>query len=137
MRIKNDIIKKLNKLESYTENISVAAGLLDEGFVSNPLMYGGAVRYILLGICELRETTKLMCKEYSIEDCKGDFERLTSLAEKKIFPTWLAKNLYVIISEMSEMQCDDPNDKSELYGRLDGIVSDFRHYKKYVLEYLI
>lgn len=138
MDIKNKIIYKLDQLESYTEIISIAAGLIEEDFIRDPLVYGGAYRYIILGLEHVRDICILLRNIFNLNAFVGDNELLQVLVKNKVIPRWLAKNLLINIKELYEQQCDDlkETDKTKLYGKLDQIVSDFRHFKKYVLEYL-
>lgn len=135
--IKNKIIDTLENLERHTEIISTAAGLLEEDFVSNPLNYGGANRYILLGLHDVREASRLMSDQLNLDHCEHDCELLKVLADSKVFPPWLAKNLSADFNDFRQKKYCDLKDEHKLYSRLDSIVSNFRHFKKYVLEYLI
>lgn len=137
VEIKNNIISKLDNLERYTEIISTAAGFLGEDFSCNPLIYGGAVRYILLGLYNVRESSRLMSEQLNLKHSEYDSDVLKILAEKKVFPQWLAESLSIDLNDFAEKQFDDFGGEKKLYCRLDRIVSDFRHFKKYVLEYLI
>lgn len=135
--IKKNIFSKLDNLERYTEIISVAADLFEEDFVSNPLNYGGANRYILLGLHDVREAIRHLSHLLNLEYREYDCEILKILADSKVFPPWLAENLATDFNDFREEQYCDLKNGHNLYCSLDSIVSDFRHFKKYVLEYLI
>lgn len=135
--VKKNIISKLDNLERYTEIISTAAELLEEDFVSNPLNYGGASRYIILGLHNVREVSRLTNVQLNLEHCEYDYDLLKALTDRKVFPPWLAKNLLADFNDFREEQYCDLKDEHKLYSRLDKIVSNFRHFKKYFLEYLI
>lgn len=137
MKIKNQIINKLDKLEGYAEILSTAAGLAEEDFVKNPLIFGGANRYILLGLHDVSDVSTMLCEEFCLEHSESCRVLLRTLSEKKVFPAWLAESLSTNINYFAQKQFDDFGDETKLYGELNKIVSDFRHFKKYVLEYLI
>lgn len=133
--IKTKIFYKLNQLESFTEIISIATGFMKEDFIHDPLIYGGANRYILLGLEHIRDIGMMLCDIYGLDMTEHELPKL--LAKNKIFPHWLAENL-LNINTFFRQQHDEYEEKDPalLYGKLDQIVSDFRHFKKYVLEYL-
>lgn len=80
----------------------------------------------------------LLCDICNLDPPSGDNAILHVLAKTKIHPPWLADNLSQDIAFVIRQQNIDfeEADHTKLYGRLDQIISDFRHFKKYVLEYL-
>lgn len=111
---------------------------MEEDFIRDPLIYGGANRYILLGLQNVRDICILVYDVLSLNSLVGDNQLLQVLAKNKVFPRWLAENLSLNLKEFFEKQYDDYKeiDRLKLYGNLHQIVSNFRHFKKYVLEYI-
>ena len=92
----------------------------------------------MLGSKLVYEVSILLRDSLSIDNSLENQELLNALAERKVYPRWLAENLsdsmryYFLKYDYLE-----GINKTELYGMLDQIVSDFRHFRKFVLEYIV
>ncbi|WP_157910317.1 hypothetical protein [Petroclostridium xylanilyticum] len=137
--MENDIRQGLNLLEEYAEIISTASAYLKEEFENSPLIYGGAERYILLGLGQIFKVCKLVIGKYYSEKSYEVSKYIKILEKHKILPPWLAIRLtdkVECISFFSQEDCLKDINKAQVYNWLDEIVSDFKHFKKYVLEYI-
>lgn len=134
-----DILRKLEKLREYTEILSVAAAYSKRDFVEMPLIFGGAERFILLGYENILETCKLTCKHCNLRDNLKDREIIKELELNRVFPQWLGVNLNKRVMYIYTLEYDFLRymSKEELYTLLDDIISDFRHFRKYLLEYIL
>lgn len=129
---------KLKKLQEYTEILSAVATYSTSDFIENPIIYGGAERFILLGYQCILETCKLVCEYLDCRENFDDVELIKKLESNRVFPAWLGVNLnqrikYIYTLHYDYLRCMS---KSELYTLLDEIVGDFRSFNKYVLEYI-
>ncbi|MEW6623799.1 MAG: hypothetical protein AB1420_11860 [Bacillota bacterium] len=132
------IKRKLDELEEYTEILSMVSTYSKEDFMNNPIYYGGAERFILLGYHNILEASKLICEHCRFSNIHSK-DIIKSLEINKVIPPWLVSNInkrkkYIFTLKYDYLRLMN---KEELYFLLKDIISDFRHFKKYVLEYII
>ncbi|SCX75990.1 hypothetical protein [Alkaliphilus peptidifermentans] len=131
-----EIRRKLNKLDEYAEILSVASTYSKEDFINNPLIYGGAERFTILGYQNILEVSTLVIKHCQFPNTKNLIKTLES---NRVFPNWLSANINGRIKYIYTLEYDYLKlmNKDELYNLLPEIVSDLRHFRKYVLEYVV
>jgi len=133
-----EIRKELDTLEYYTEILSTATTYPEDIFMESPLIYGGAERYVLLGLERVSDVCKLLTSYYHIEGVNDYKDILRVLEEKKVYPDWLSHRLTERVEQSlySEIDYLEGLSKDSLYVLLDETISDFRYFRKYVLEYV-
>lgn len=132
--------QKLDKLDIYAEILSVAATTEKIVFIKSPLIYGGAERYIILGYKLILEASKEMLEHYDFSNSNEPEAIVKILGTNRVYPPWLTKSLakninYGILKNNEDLLLQ--MDKEKLYYLLDEFIKDFRHYRKFVLEYVI
>ena len=133
------IEKELKKLEEFTEILSVASTYEEDVFIGDPIVHGGAERFILQGLASVLKVGKLVAEENDSKNLSTPKDVLETLRNNKVYPEWLCDNLSKKIKYIDILDYDYLRhmDKEEIYDSLDEFISDFRHFKKFVLEYVI
>lgn len=136
--MKKNIVRELDRLEGYTEIISLASNYEKEIFVKEPIIYGGSERFIILGMTCVIEVCELIIMNFHLNRNKGFKEMIGILEKNRVYPEWLSTNLKNKVRYIFTLKYDYLRymNKEELYNILDEVVSDFRHFKKYILEYI-
>ena len=132
------IENELKKLEEFTEILSVASTYEEDIFIGDPIVYGGAERFILQGLASILNVGRLVAEESDLQNSSDYKEVLETLRNNKVFPEWLCYSLSNKVKYIDTLDYDYLRhmDKSEVYKVLDEFIWDFRHFKKFVLEYV-
>ncbi|QIB27550.1 DUF86 domain-containing protein [Caloranaerobacter azorensis] len=133
------IKKELDVLEKYTEILSVAYTYDEETFIHEPLIYGGTERFIILGLKSIVDVCRMVIDYCNFKRTDDYREMIRILEYKKVYPSWLSESLVRKIKYIFTLKYDYLKymNKKELYTLLEEIIRDFRHFKKYVLEYIV
>ncbi|KAB3530521.1 HepT-like ribonuclease domain-containing protein [Alkaliphilus serpentinus] len=132
------LLNNLDKLEEYAEILSTAASYTKMDFLETPLVYGGAERFILMGYQNILESCYLVIQDSNHKSPLNQLDIVSVLEDKRVIPPWLSSNLKERIKYIYTLEYDLLRhiSKDELYILLENYVSDFRNFKKYVLEYI-
>jgi uncharacterized protein YutE (UPF0331/DUF86 family) len=134
----DEIKEILYNLERCTENLSVTSGYTKEDFVLDPLNQGASKWFIFIGLSHALDTCGLIAKHYNFKNCRHQGDMLLSLRDNRIYPPWLADSLLNKLGLVSDYKEKLENiDADKLYDLIDEVVRDLRHFRKYVLEYVI
>ncbi|MEW6696743.1 MAG: hypothetical protein ACOY35_08655 [Bacillota bacterium] len=133
------IKESLAELEKFTDIISVAASYEKDIFLKDPIIYGAAERFILLGLKCMLDVCGDIVQKYGFSGNTNCENLIVLLQKHKVYPEWLANRLAVktkLITSPDRDYLKEMN-KSDLYDLLDEVILDFRYFKKFVLEYIV
>jgi len=132
------IEQRLVKLETCTEVLSMACGYLQEDFLLDPILQGGVKWHILRGLNYIIEVSQLIIGQYHFTCLNTPQDILRSLRDNRVCPPWLMDSIATKAKDilMDKDYLDQINGE-DLYDMLEGMARNYRHFKKYVLEFVI
>ena len=125
---------RIAKLREYVALLKKIRGLADERrFVSDPLIYGNAERYLQLAIQAVLDVSNHIVADLDVTLPEDNKELFELLAKRKIIPAGLARQLgpmvgfrNLLVHEYMEI------DRHRVYATLKNDLGDFERFMKAV-----